>query len=79
MFAVKHKTEDRYLCGTSSRKADHDHNDLVSFDFARIYPTERGAQSARSSYAGAWDHEKGELYRDLNKYDLVEVVEIKLQ
>lgn len=54
-YVVKHKINDRYLCGTRSQKADHDPHGLVSIDFARIFPTEAGAKTAIRAWAKRYD------------------------
>jgi len=55
-YVIKPKTDERYLCGTTSNKADFDDNGLVSLDYARIYPTEAGAKSSMKHWAKKWDH-----------------------
>jgi hypothetical protein len=54
-YVIKHKHKDRYVCGTHSKKADHDADELVSLEFARIFPTESGARTALRSWASRWD------------------------
>ena len=55
-FVIKHKTQDRYICGTKSNKRDFDANGLVSIEFAQVYATEQGAKSALRSWASVWDN-----------------------
>lgn len=63
-FVIKHRTEDRYLCGSRSRRADHDPNGLVSMEFARIFPTESGAKTALRSWASKWDYSVRDTKRE---------------
>ena len=52
MFVVKHKDKLRYVCGTKSKKADRDSDELVSLQWARIYPSIESARSGLSQAIG---------------------------
>jgi hypothetical protein len=54
-YVIKHKTSDRYICGSKSKKADYDKNGLVSLPFARVYSTKSGAHSALIDWAKVCD------------------------
>lgn len=72
-YVIKHKTNDRYISGTKSRKADYDSDGLVSLPFARIYPTKSGAISAVTRWAM---YPVSKLINK-HKFEMVEVVPIK--
>lgn len=83
-YVIKHKTKERYICGSKSNAAyqSMDKNDLVPIEYARVFPTLSGAKSALAS----WSHmliEKSfldyQLVRDHSKYDLMEIVEVKVK
>lgn len=70
-YVIKHKAEDRYICGSKSNKADYDNNDLVSLEFARIYSSKSGAKTAMINWAKIYDdtvfnQHRADRFRDFN-------------
>jgi hypothetical protein len=89
-YVVKHKEEDRFFNGSNSIAAFNDINSigLVTLNYAQTYATLSGAKSALASWARKLDnnagglnpsgHHWGAVVRDQTKYDMMEIVEVKV-
>jgi hypothetical protein len=80
MYVIKHKEKDVYINGSKSNAAfaSMDSDDLVPIDYARVFPTLSGAKTALSSWAGTWDNATYTVVRDHAKYDMMEIVPVKV-